>query len=43
MSRSPFIIVDLIQSQIHTIHHEVWDEISYPLLNFNGAAVEAWE
>ena len=25
------------------IHHEVWDEIKYPFLNFNGATVEVWE
>ena len=22
------------------IHYEVWDEITYPFLNFNGATVE---
>ena len=22
------------------IHHKIWDEIAYPFLNFNGAAVE---
>ena len=22
------------------IHYKVWDEISYPFLNFNGATVE---
>ena len=26
----------------HT-HHNVWDEITYPFLNFNGATVEVWE
>ena len=25
---------------INYIHYNVWDEISYPFLNFNGAAVE---
>ena len=25
------------------IHHKVWDEFTYPLSNFNGAAVEVWE
>ena len=25
------------------IHHKVWDEITYPFPNFNGAAVEVWE
>ena len=25
------------------ILHKVWDEITYPLLNFNGAVVEVWE
>ena len=24
-------------------HHKVWDEITYPFPNFNGAAVEVWE
>ena len=24
-------------------HCKVWDEIAYPFLNFNGAAVEIWE
>ena len=22
------------------IHHNVWDEITYPFLNFNGATIE---
>ena len=25
------------------IHYKVWDEITYPLPNFNGEAVEVWE
>ena len=25
------------------IHHKMWDEITYPFLNFNGATVEVWE
>ena len=25
------------------IHYNVWDEITYPFLNFNGATVEALE
>ena len=25
------------------IHYIVWDEITYPLQNFNGANVEVWE
>ena len=25
------------------IHYKVWDEITYPFLNFNGATVEVWE
>ena len=25
------------------IHHEEWDQITYPFPNFNGAAVEVWE
>ena len=25
------------------IHYKVWDEITYPFPNFNGAAVEVWE
>ena len=25
------------------IHYKVWDEITYALLNFNGATVEVWE
>ena len=24
-------------------HYNVWDEITYPFLNFNGATVEVWE
>ena len=24
----------------HHIHYKVWDEITYPFLNFNGATVE---
>ena len=24
-------------------HYEVWDDITYPFLNFNGATVEFWE
>ena len=25
------------------IHYKVWDEITYPFLNFNGYTVEVWE
>ena len=25
------------------IHHKVWDEITYPIRNFNGCTVEVWE
>ena len=25
------------------IHYKVWDEISYPIPNFNGITIEAWE
>ena len=25
------------------IHYKVWDEITYPFLNFNGATVEVME
>ena len=33
--------VTLIPAWIcHYIHYNVWDEITYPFLNFNGAAVE---
>ena len=28
---------------MNNIHHKVWDEITYHLLNFNGAAVLVWE
>ena len=24
-------------------HYEVWDKITYPFVNFNGATVEVWE
>ena len=24
-------------------HYEVWDEITYPVPNFNGATIEIWE
>ena len=27
----------------NNIHHELWDEITYPFSNFNGATVEVWE
>ena len=26
-----------------SIHYKVWDEITYPLPNFNGTTVEVWE
>ena len=33
--------VTLIPSWISIyIHHKVWDEITYPFLNFNGTTVE---
>ena len=25
------------------IHHKIWDEITYPFINFNRATVEVWE
>ena len=25
------------------IHYEMWDEIIYPFLNFNGATIEVYE
>ena len=28
---------------INHIHYKVWDEITYPLLNFNGATVEVYQ
>ena len=28
---------------INYIHYKMWDEITYPFPNFNGAAVEVWE
>ena len=28
---------------INYIHYKVWDGITYPLPNFNGATVEVWE
>ena len=27
----------------HHFHSKVWDEITYPFLNFNGATAEVWE
>ena len=24
-------------------HYEVWDEITYPVPNFNGATIDIWE
>ena len=27
----------------NVIHHEVWDNITYPFPNFNGVTVEVWE
>ena len=29
-----------LNSSMHYIHYKVWDEISSPSLNFNGATVE---
>ena len=28
---------------VNIIHHEMWDEIIYPLPKFNDAAVEIWK
>ena len=28
---------------INYFHYNVWDEITYPLLNFNSATIEDWE
>ena len=42
-SRGPFYShsLTLIPSwTINDIHYKVWDEITYPFLNFNGATVE---
>ena len=25
------------------VHYRIWDEITYPFPNFNGAAVDVWE
>ena len=34
----------LISARLNNyIHHKVWDEITYPLPNFNSFAVEIWE
>ena len=34
----------LIQAWIkNDAHYNVWDEITYPFPNFNGAAVDVWE
>ena len=36
--------LSLIQAWIsNNIHYEVWDEITYPFLNFNSAAIDIWE
>ena len=34
-----------IRNSIHYIikHYKVWDEITYPYSNFNGAAIEVWK
>ena len=35
------LLLTLIPTWIsNKIHHKVWDKITYPLLNFNGATVE---
>ena len=35
------IMINLIPAWISNyIHYNVWDEITYPFLNFNGATVE---
>ena len=31
----------MISNNIH--HYEVWDEITYPFVNFNGSSVDVWE
>ena len=33
--------INLNPSMDH-IHYKVWDEITYPFPNFNGATVEIW-
>ena len=36
--------MELINQRIcNYIHYKVWDEITYPFLNFNGATVEVKE
>ena len=27
----------------NNIHYSMWDELTYPVLKFKGAAVEVWE
>ena len=44
-SVAPFTNMDnLIPAGISNyIQLKIWDEITYPFLNFNGATVEVWE
>ena len=46
MTRDPFYQRDLTLIQVWINNHtpsKVWDEITYPFPNFNGATVEVWE
>ena len=45
-TRGPFYWHGLILTQTwisNYLHHGVWDEITYPFPNFNGATDEVWE
>ena len=40
----PLTLITLIPAGIiNCIHYNVWDEITYPLQNFNSGTVEVWE
>ena len=44
-AKGPFYLhgLTLISAWIrHYTHYNVWDEITYPFLNFNGATVEVY-
>ena len=46
VAKTPEVILYIILIPVwisNNIHYKVWDEIIYPLPNFNDADVEVWE
>ena len=35
--------INLIPKISNYAHYEVWDEITYPFLNYNGCTIDVWE